>query len=101
MLQYEAVARATGCGTVAEEGQKQEMTFRTRQTGLVLRIEKLNSHPRAQDFDRHRLVSFSRQLIHHFIAITDNDLESSFIAAILASGLLRLLSACALFRMSK
>lgn len=73
------------------------MTFRTRQSGSELRIEKLNSHPCAQDFDRHLCVSVSywSLLIHHFVATTDNDLESSFIAARFASGLLVLSSAFA------
>lgn len=90
---------------VAQEGQKpssskQETTFRARQRGLEVRVEKLNSHPRAQDFDRHSRVSVSfffiwSLLIHHFTAIPDNDLESSFIAARFASGPPELLGDCA------
>lgn len=102
MLQYRTVARAVwdvdgGPGRTKTGQRKQEMTFRTRQSGSELRIEKLNSHPCAQDFDRHLCVSVSywSLLIHHFVATTDNDLESSFIAARFASGLLVLSSAFA------
>jgi len=58
-MQYGAAARATGCGTEAHAGRtktgrrKQDMTFRTRQRGFELRIEKPNSHPCAEDFERH------------------------------------------------
>lgn len=48
-----------GPGRTNTEQRKQEMTFRTRQRGLELGIEKLNSHPCAQVFDRHPCVSFS------------------------------------------
>ncbi len=39
--------------------RKQEMTFRTRLSGLELRIEKLNSHPCAKGFDRRPCLSVS------------------------------------------
>lgn len=42
-----------GPGRTKTGKRKHEMTFRTRQRGLELRIEKPNSHPCAQDFDRH------------------------------------------------
>lgn len=48
----------------AQEGHKmgstnKEMTFRKDKEASELRIEKLNSHPSAQDFDKHPCVPVS------------------------------------------
>lgn len=60
-----------GPGRTKNEQRKQEMTFRTRQRGLELRIEKHNSHPCGQDFDRHPPVSVSLSLLF-FLLFADS-----------------------------
>lgn len=90
--------RDGGPGRTKSGQRQQAMTFTIRPRGLELRIEKLNSYPCAEGSDRQPCLSvsfFCSSLIHHFIAVTDNDLESSFIAAKFASRLRELWRACA------